>query len=217
MPSTDSTVSSATPRIVRRYHRVERAVSTLFALAVATVAAVAFLSVSVLPALAITLATVAVVRVPVFETGGRVTLDTDATPDAVLADFAGPRPPVLAFQWGPADGVRETDDGAVYDFSYLFGLRSLSMSVTTEPLADDGQTLELSVSTAGQPWGRYLVRVSETDDGTVVDVEYSAERLFDLRSLPQWILARRYRDAVLDAQGYTVRGRESTVTVGRNG
>jgi hypothetical protein len=42
------------------------------------------------------------------------------------------------------------------------------------------------------------------DDGTVVEYEYTADRRFGLRRVPQRIVANRYRDEALEAQEYVV-------------
>jgi len=204
MPSSDTGgVPPATRRIVERYGRIERMVSGLVAVLTGVLVAAAILTLPLLPGLAAALLVVTAVRVPAFGTDGRLELSTDHAPDAVLADFEGPRPPVLAFQWGRADRVRETDDGTALEFSYLAGRRSVTMSLESQRRTDG--TLELTILENERPWGRYLVRIRDNRGETVVDVDYGSERRFGLRRLPQMLVARRYREAVLRTQGYEVR------------
>ena len=228
--------------VVRRYHRVERAVSWLVALLVVAVAAAAFLSLDSLPAVLVAVGVVALVRIPIVSRSGRTRLVADADPPVVVAAFRSATPPILAFQWAIADeidsggegrdgasGAHEDSHGgpttrATYELSYLFGLRSISMAVEVRsPGVDDGavtddteavtsgddavETLEVSATAGGRPWGTYHVSVREDDAGTVVDVRLTTDRRFDLRSVPQTLVAERYFEAVLSAQGYRVADR----------
>jgi len=196
--------------VVRRYHRVERAASGVLALFAAGLVAAAVLWLSLLQAAVAALVVLAVVRVPFFRSHGVANLTTDAAPEAVRADFTGPTPPVLTYQWAVADEVRRTEAGAVYEVSYLFGIRSTSLTVEVReaPAGEGGATgdadLELVVTTAGRPWATYAVSVDERDGETAVYVEFASDRRYGLRRLPQWLVAQRYRDGVLAAQGYTV-------------
>jgi len=52
------------------------------------------------------------------------------------------------------------------------------------------------------------VRIIDEKHG-IVDVEYMSTRRFGLRRVPQQLLAERYRDAALTAQGYTVVKRDA--------
>jgi hypothetical protein len=54
------------------------------------------------------------------------------------------------------------------------------------------------------PWATYIATICDADDQTIVDIEYTSTRRFGLRRVPQQLLAERYRDAALMAQGYTV-------------
>lgn len=218
--------------VVRRYHRTERAASWLVALLVVAVVLAAIRTLDLLPATLTVLALVAVVRVPAVHRGGHTRLTTDAGPETVASDFRSVIPPVLAFQWGTADGITPDDerigeefDGssptrATYEFSYLFGLRSVSMDLTVrsaksesvERAVENGdgvvETLEVSATAGGRPWGTYRVSIREGDGGTVVDVELTTDRRFDLRSVPQALVAERYFEAALAAQGYRVVDRD---------
>ena len=205
--------------VVRRYRRVERAASGALALFATGLVAVAVLWLPLLQAAVASIAVLATLRVPVFRSHGSARLATDADPEAVHDDFAGPTPPVLATQWSVADGVWRTAEGAVYEVSYLFGLRSIDLAVgAREVPAGEGEAtgdadLELVVTTADRPWATYAVSVDERDGKTVVDVEVASDRRYGLRRLPQWLVAQRYRDEVLAAQGYEVVEREVGLSV----
>lgn len=205
--------------MVRRYHRLERIASGAFALLAAALVAAAVLLLPLLHALAAAVVLLAVVRVPVFRTRGSVRLATGASREAVREDFEGPTPPVLALQWGVADAVRRSDDGAVYDVSYLFGLLSVEMAVTLgEPERTEGRAtgeadIEIRITASGRPWATHAVSFDERDGRTTVDVAFASDRRFALRRLPQWLLARRYRDDALAAQGYAVEERDVGLSV----
>lgn len=215
MPSeSETTVPEGAAAVTRRYRRLERPTSFAVALAFGLVVGVAFVTLTLVQALVVALLAAVVLRFPVFRSGGRTTLATDAPPDAVRRDFESAHPPVLAFQWGIADEVSETEEGWAYDISYLFGLRSTEMTVECrrDGDADDGD-LELVVTAESQPWGTYHVTIDARGDETVVEVAHRSDRRFGLRRLPQWFVARRYRDEALAAQGYTVRDRETELTL----
>lgn len=207
MPSTtaDSTPVENPPdatAVAQRYLRLERPVSAAVAVGAAVAGAAALLSLALLPALAVVVAILAALRVPLFRKRGRATLRTDADPEAVRADFESATPPPLAIQWGVADAVFRTDDGARYEVSYLFGLRSQTLTVESAhpPNAD----IELVVAADGGPWATYTATASDDGDATTVSLAWESDRRFGLRRLPQALVARRYRDAALAAQGYEV-------------
>lgn len=211
MPSTsaDSTPVEVPPEaaaVAERYLRLERPVSATVVLGAAAASAAAVLSLALVPALAAVVALLAALRVPVFRKRGRATLQTDADPTVVRADLESATPPPLAIQWGVADAVRRTDDGARYEVSYLFGLRSQTLAVerTHPPDAD----LTLIVTADGNPWATYTATVSDRNGETEVSLAWESDRRFGLRRLPQALVARRYRDAALAAQGYEVDARE---------
>lgn len=211
MPSTNATtVPGGAAAVARRYRRLERPVSGGVALLVGVVVAAAFLSLSFVNATVVAAVVLVVARVPVFRSDGRAELTTDADSETVRADFVGAMPPPLALQWGVADEVRATEDGAVYDLSYLFGLRSVTVAVETEA---NGEDVELAVTAAGRPWATYTASIADRDGETAVTVEWSSDRRFGLRRLPQWAVARRYRETVLTAQGYTVVERRANLGV----
>lgn len=74
-----------------------------------------------------------------------------------------------------------------YEFSYLFGLRSVSMTTKARSRDPNGDAtaLELDVSAGGEPWARYAVSVRDHGEGSVVEVELVSSRRFGLRRLPQ--------------------------------
>jgi len=207
--------------VASRYRRLERPLSGAVALLVGVAAAVAMLSLPLLPGLGVAAAVILAARVPLFTSRGHTRLATDASPGAVREDFAGPTPPPLAFQWGIADAIRETAPGSTYEFSYLFGLRSTTMAVETH--RDGNGDVRLVVTAGGRPWATYEVGLvdgggSEGADeieggGTTVDVTWASDRRFGLNRLPQWVVAERYRADALAAQGYTVVDREATLSL----
>jgi hypothetical protein len=213
MPSSPVDPPHEAVAVAERYRRLERPLSAGFALLLAGGGvAVAFTLLPFLPAVVAALVLAAAVQFPTFTSDGTTRLRTDADPETVRESFAGPTPPVLVFQWGVADAVRRTDDGAVYDVSYLFGLRSVEMHVEA---VDTGDALELRVTADGEPWATYRVSVVETEDdgGTVVDVTVDSDRRFGPNRVPQWLVAERYREAALAAQGYTVERRDHSLSV----
>lgn len=196
-----------------RYRRLERPISGAAALLVAIVAVAALLWLPFLRGVAVAVVVLAAVRVPAIRSGGTARLVTDADPEAVRADFESPTPPPLALQWGIADAVRRTDGGAAYDVSYLFGLRSTTMAVEPQSVGEPDGGLELIVTAGGRPWATYAATFSATDEGTAVDVQLQSDRRFGLRRLPQWLIAERYREAALTAQGYQVTERDVDLSI----
>lgn len=187
--------------VAERYARVERPVTVGVAVAIGVLGGGAVIALPLLWGLAVALGLLAVARVPVFQSGGRTRLRTGADPATVRETFVGPTPPPLALQWGVADEVRVDGEDAVYDVSYLFGLRSVEMRVDAEAVDD---RVELTVTTDGQNWGTYTAQIEPTTDGTEITVAVDSDRKFGLRRLPQHLVARRYRDAAIEAQGYEV-------------
>ncbi|TKX73700.1 hypothetical protein EXE46_12960 [Halorubrum sp. GN11_10-6_MGM] len=220
--------------VIAGYHRAERAASWGLALLVICAFLGAVAALSLWPGVAVALVLAVALRVPVFRRTGSVRLRTTASPDAVAEEFASVTPPILAFQWGVADGVREPPDAtAAYAFSYLLGLRTAAIDLdvdlnrvegegTGSAATGDGDdvdrespvaTIEIEGTARGKPWGSYAVAVREAPDGgSVVDVELRPTRRFDLRMLPQgWVADRYYADA-LAAQGYEVVERSVSLT-----
>jgi hypothetical protein len=187
--------------VAERYARVERPVTVGVAVAIGVLGGAAVIALPLLWGLAVALGLLALARVPVFQSGGRTRLRTDADPATVREAFVGPTPPPLALQWGVADEVRVDGEDTVYDVSYLFGLRSVEMRVDAEAVDD---RVELTVTTDGQAWGTYTARIEPTVDGTEITVEIDSDRKFGLRRLPQHLVARRDRDAATEVQGYEV-------------
>lgn len=197
--------------VAQRYLGRERPLSALVAVVVVSVFFGTYLATSLLPAVAVGAALVVVVRAPVLRPHGTVRLRSDDDPKTVREAFTGPTPPVLAFQWGIADEVASEDGATTYTVSYLFGLRSVDFTVRTRTgtTTDGAGQVELDVTTNGQQWATYTATIREDGDQTVVDVEYNSGRRFGLRRLPQQLVARRYRDEALEAQGYAVVERDS--------
>ncbi|WP_248898152.1 hypothetical protein [Haloplanus halobius] len=198
--------------IAAQYRRLERPLSGAVALLVAAIVAMSIFSFSLVTGALIAITVLLAVRAPLFKTRGTARLMSDATPDAVRADFEGATPPMLAFQWGIADTVRSTPDGAVYEISYLFGLRSVVMELETHTDIDDAD-VRLVVTAGENPWGTYDVNITASGTETVIDIEWASDRRFGLNRLPQWLLAERYRAVALDAQGYTAVDRDAALTL----
>ena len=207
------TRANAVAPILRQYRRRERPLSWLVALSVGAVCVGIYAVSSLVPAITVGILAIMTLRVPLWRSSGTVALHTDHAPDRVVESFAGPRPPVLAFQWGPADTVEIDGDTLCYEISYLFGLRTVEVVVQVEtvPLPNGDRQVELTVTEGGQPWGTYAVRIGREADHTAVTVEYTADRRFGLRRVPQQLLAVRYRDEALGAQGYDVVDRTSRI------
>ena len=213
MPSeTDAGRRREATAVAERYLRVERLASNSFAvLAVAVFLGTGLLT-SLLPAVVVGLLLVGVARAPVLQTSGTVRLRTDDGPDAVVDALTGPTPPVVPLQWGTADEIDADGDAATYRTSFLFGLRTTTVTVRTRTgTAPDGsRRVELDLEENGDPWGTYTADVSG-GSRTEVDVEYASERRFGLRRLPQALVAGRYREEAFAAQGYTVVERKREV------
>jgi|AntRauTorcE11898_2_1112593.scaffolds.fasta_scaffold32783_1 hypothetical protein len=199
--------------VAKRYRRIERPISFAAVLPVGIAAGVAYVTFTLVPAMLVALVATVAVRIPVFQTSGRVTLATDAPPEAVRREFESACPLGLAFQWGIADEIERTEEGWAYDISSLFGRRSVRMTV--EPRWDEGEDedLALVVTAGGHSWATYHVTVAERADGTIVETAQTSDRRFGLRRLPQWFVARRYRDEALAAQGYRVVDRETGLSL----
>jgi hypothetical protein len=213
MPSTDVDPPQDARVVAQQYLRYERPLTGLVVVVLTLAFLGAYLATSLIPAVAVGAGLLVVVRAPLLSPSGTVRLETDADPEAVVDAFTGPTPPVLAFQWGIADDISVGDEAVTYRISYLFGLRSVEMTVQARTgAADDGRrAIELEVTADGQPWSTYAVEVLPRDGGTTVEYEYTADRRFGLRRLPQRIVASRYRDEALAAQGFTVVSRDGNL------
>ncbi|RKD95288.1 hypothetical protein [Halopiger aswanensis] len=206
MPSATSPSDSASvDSIVRRYERTQRILKVSVAAVSVVAVLAAFAALPYLVALGLSLGALVALLLPLSTTSGTLHLQTDADLETVRRDFEGETPPILPFQWGLADTVRSTDDGTDYEISYLFGLRSVTMTVETRTVSDDPDVdLEIEVAEAGRPWGTYSVALEERDGATHVTVSVESNRRFPLNRLPQTIAAVRYQQAAYEAQGYAV-------------
>lgn len=212
MPATnDSQRPREAVRVAKRYLRRERPLTGLLVIAAVSVFLGVYVLTSLLPAAGVAVLLILIARVPILRSQGTARLRTDADPETVVAAFSGPVPPILALQWGIADEVTTEDETATYRTSYLFGLRTAVVTVSTRTYTtpDGAHDVELEVSANGNPWATYTATISETTEGTVVDIEYTASRRFGLRRLPQHLYAERYRTELLPVQGYTVVERDS--------
>jgi hypothetical protein len=201
--------------IAKRYLRRERPLSALIVVLAAAGFLGTFITTSLAPAVVVGGLLIIVARAPIIESRGTVRLRTDEDTGSVAESFTGPTPPILVFQWGIADEIRTGGEAVTYRLSYLFGLRSVEVTVDTrtDHTPDGGLRIELEVTVGGQPWSTYVVTVDTRDNGTVVEYEYTADRRFGLRRVPQRIVANRYRDEALEAQGYAVVERNEQYSV----
>lgn len=220
MPSTTDSadVSSEAVAVVQRYHRAERPVSWGVSLLLGAVVATALFSLSLTPALLVAIGVLSLARLPLLRSHGTIELTTDVDSETARSDFEGSTPPLLAFQWGLANNIRSISDGWAYDLTYLFGLKSVSMEVETASLQHDDEAnhrneLEIVVSANGNSWGTYTVDIYEQDGHTEIRIRYESARRFGLRRLPQWLVAERYRDEALSAQGYSITKRDLNLTL----
>lgn len=218
MPSTSSvSIPQGAATVAHRYHRFERALASILALLVATLVAMVMVSRSVVIGVLVGAVIIVLLRIPLFNSAGIARLVTDADADSVRADFRSVTPPVLAFQWGIADRVRQTETGAVYDISYLFGLRTarVETAITQPRASNDTPTAELTltVSVNEHSWGTYYIAIQEDGPHALVELEWTSNRRFGLQRLPQWVLARHYRPTALAAQDYRVDEYESVLSL----
>jgi len=213
MPSgTDAGRRREATAVAERYLRVERLASNSFAvLAVAVFLGTGLLT-SLLPAVVVGLLLIGVARAPVFRTGGTFHLQTDDGPDTVVDALTGSTPPVLPLYCGIADEVDADGDAVTYRTSFLFGLRTTTVTVRTrtETAPNGTRRVELELEESGDSWATYTADVSG-DGGTDVDVEYASDRRFGLRRLPQALVTGRYREEAFAAQGYTIVERKRKV------
>ena len=201
--------------IAKRYLRRERPLSALVVVLAVIGFLGTFVATSLVPAVVVGALLIVVARAPIIESRGTVRLRTNEDAESVVDSFTGPTPPILVFQWGIADEIL-TGDTVTYRLSYLFGLRSVEVTVDTrtDRTPDGGRRIELELTADGQSWSTYVVTVDTLDDGTVVKYEYTADRRFGLRRIPQRIVANRYRDEALEAQGYVIVERNEQYGVG---
>ncbi|AZQ14120.1 hypothetical protein [Halorubrum sp. PV6] len=212
MPSTNDTERPQEALdVAKQYLRRERPLSALVVALAVSVFSGTYLATSLLPAVVVAVILLVAARAPVLQSSGTIRLRTDADPETVVAEFTGPTPPVLALQWGVASEVTTEDDTAIYPVSYLFGLRSVEVAVDThtDTTASGERLVESEVTVNGQPWATYTSTIRSTNEQTTIEVAYLSNRRFGLRRIPQELLAKRYRDEVLTAQGYTVVERDA--------
>lgn len=200
-------------RVAKRYRRRERLLSGLVIVVVVSLFLLTYVTASLLPAVVVAAVLLGLARAPILQSRGTVRLQTEMEFEAVVAAFTGPTPPVLGLQWGVADAVVTEDGTPTYPTSYLLGLRSANPSVHTRTVTTPNgeQQVELEVLVNDRPWATYTARISDDGEHTTIAVEYTSDRRFGLRRLPQQFLATRYRDVALSAQGYTVVGRDAHV------
>jgi hypothetical protein len=212
MPSTnDIERSQEALNVAKRYLRRERPLSALVVVLAVSVFYGTYLATSLLPAVVVAAILLIAARAPVLQSRGTIRLQTDDDLETVVDEFTGPTPPVLALQWGVANEVTTEDNMARYPVSYLFGLRSVEVAVDThtDTTSSGGYLVESEVTVNDQPWATYTSTINSTNEHTIIEVEYTSNRRFGLRRIPQELLAKRYRDDVLTAQGYKVVERDA--------
>lgn len=205
----------AARNVAKQYLRRERTASGLLTVLVVSVFLGTYLATSLVPAILVGAGLVVVTRAPLVQPRGNVRLRTDEQSEAVVESFTGPTPPVLVFQWGIADEITAEDGAVTYRLTYLFGLRSVEVTVDTRTVRvpSGERQVELEVTVGGQPWSTYVATVETKDSKTIVEYEYTTNRRFGLRRLPQRYVATRYRDEALRAQGYVVVGRDEQYSI----
>jgi hypothetical protein len=207
MPSRRNTDrTEAAVAVAKQYLRLERSLNILIVVLVVSSFLGTYLAMSLLPAIAVGVVLLVIARAPILNYRGTVQLQTDDDVGTVVQSFTGPTPPVLAFQWGVADEVTVQDSTVTYRISYLFGLRSVEMTVQTERTTEQNEShqVELKLTVGERPWSTYKISINEQDGRTEVKYEYSSTRRFGLRRIPQRVIAQRYRNKMLSQQGYTV-------------
>ena len=128
--------------VAGRYFRAQVLATALFAALLVAVFLGTGLLTSLLPAVVVGLLLVGVARAPVLQTSGTVRLRTDDGPGAVVDALTGPTPPVVPLQWGIADEIDADGDAVTYRTSFLFGLRTATVTVRTRTgTASDGTRL----------------------------------------------------------------------------
>ncbi len=201
--------------VAQQYYRRARPLTYLIAVVVVGVVGVGFFILSFWPWLLLAGVTLLVIRLPIYSTSGHHRLTTTKAVDTVRAEFTGPTPPMLAFQWGLTNNIEPTDNGGRYTIPYLGGVRSVEMVVESHPTSDQNNAdYELVVTAGGSPWGTYYIDIQQADDDTqtIVDIRAQSARRFGLRRLPQWLVARAYRTRALHAQGYEIIERETNLS-----
>ncbi|WP_330632772.1 hypothetical protein [Halocatena halophila] len=199
--------------LIDQFHGRERALSALFVLLVMAVYLVAYFSTPLLVSTGIAIVILLIVRTPIYQSYGSIKLQTPMTETAVIESFSGPTPPVLGFQWGVADAISIEDGTVNCETSYLFGVRSVIVAIdaTVDDTSDGKTRVTLDVTEDETPWGTYTCTITTDGEHAIVDIDYRSNRRFGLRRLPQQLLASRYRDAILETQGFAVVERESHV------
>ena len=102
-------------------------------------------------------------------------------------------------------------DVANYPFTTIDANRGVAAVRTRCPCLDRDRRVELTVTESGHPWGTYAATIGREAGHTAVTIEYTADKRFGLRRIPQQLLAARYRDEALNVQGYDVVDRTSRV------
>lgn len=110
-----------------------------------------------------------------------------------------------------ASDIADVDNGSnVVTESETVNDTDSTDSTDTDVNAPD---LELTVTVDDHPWGHYRITTRERPGETDVVIEAESTRRFSIRRLPDWIVAKRYRARLFDAQGYRLLAHDSTLSV----
>lgn len=210
-------VPSAVQTAARRYWRRTLALRGLLGVGYFGVSVAILLTLPYVPALAVIAVLLGTFAVPVFKNRGTIELTTHRSPDVVADDFTRV-PPVLGFQAALADNIRLTDVGTEYELSSALGLRSTTMRVETERVADRGEpetdvAINVVVTVGDEPWGQYQITANERDGDTAVTIRMVPDRRFGVRRLPDFVFGRRYRSHLFAGQGYTLVADDTSLSV----
>lgn len=196
--------------VLRRYQRLERYCRVGLGVIVGGLVLAGFTLTSSMLGLLIALGVIVSLYLPLFQPQSETRLRSRHAPEEVADQWHGPRPPILAVQWGLADDIIHNNGRwVVYTFSRFGGLRSAHMTVEHATLDESSVTVTVSVD--GHPWGMYHVEWAVARDETIVSVTSRPVRAFGLKFIPQWIAANQVYEAILAAQGYAVMERTQTV------
>lgn len=200
MPSTTDIDRPQAPlTVAEQYLRRERLLSTLLVVVVVAVFLGTYPATSLVPAILVGAILVVITRAPLVQPHGTVRLRTDDDLDNVVSSFTSPTPPILAFQWGIADEITSSNGAVTYHISYLLGLRSVEITIHTQTTTtpDGEHHVEIEVTANDQSWATYTALISHQNNQTIIKYEYTANRRFGLRRIPQRTMAAQYRDKVL--------------------
>ena len=196
--------------VLRTYQRVELLLRGSIALFAAFLVIGMYWLGSFVGAILIALGIAALLRIPLIEPCTETRLWTEQSPEDVHATFAGPRPPVLAIQWGLADAIAHEGPGETqYTFTPMFRRGTGTMIVTTTVHGATASTgmCTIEAATTNHPWATLSIEWTEKEGGTIIDVIVHAERGFGLSYASQGIASYVLYDQILASQGLSITNR----------